>query len=138
MIAEEKKPRVRELGFWIFLDTREASPGYRRYATIVGDLIELDDVIFIVIGYRPADIPEWPDPLEGAEYAVACFHTHPPATYRNTCSYGGASTRDIDHTNKQDVVGLVWDYIGWHCPGDDMGAPSKVYIYGPERSSTPR
>jgi len=76
------------------------------------------------------------DPVDGATFLAATYHTHPPFTY---CSYGDwRYVGPSDWDNSSTVPGVLIDYVGtggktfW---GDDINGTTEIYTYGPERRS---
>jgi hypothetical protein len=145
--TEEPNER-REFGFWIQLDTRADS--YTRVGPMtMGPVAAPDGNVGIGLGDRPADSPTDPRPSssQGARYPVASFHTHTPTTYLPGLSRGvGPSPPDRAHDTKNEVPGVVYDYIatqtidnqGYIPMGHPKGAPAKrYYSAGYDRRPTP-
>lgn len=103
--------RCRERGFWIILDTTDNS--YKISEIFLGPWNEPPDTASIDLGKRPGVRLSVPAPnANGATYAVASFHTHPPMTYfpyesgRRT----GPSSADMNKDMADNVAGIVYDY----------------------------
>ncbi len=141
--------RRRERGFWIRLNT--STNTYEFTPTVTGDWSGPGGPVSIPLPPRPADSPAYPSPCDhGATYSVASFHTHTPTVFRVAATPPG-STRDVGPSdpdrridNKDDVPGVVYDYV--ESPGGSgsipMGHPenSPAQLYhsmGRNRRSTP-
>ncbi len=139
---------VRELGFWIVLDTcddryqrTEYIHGKRQLSNGTGDNPD------IVLGKRPDDKPIDP-PVGGCaqKYTVASFHTHVPLVWWRPVGSRvgvGPSKKDVEADKKQGIPGLVYDYVpdqpDGHVvlAGHPLRAEADVYIIGPHRRDTP-
>ena len=88
----------------------------------------------VTLTNRPAD-------KAGQLYTVASFHTHTPTAYRPTGRGVGPSDADQRADRADNVVGLVYDYIG----NADRDAPAgwplnslaKIYHSGPNQRALP-
>jgi hypothetical protein len=133
-----------ERGCWIYINT--ASMTFECGRTISGpNIVECAGTSGQVnMGFRSEIVSS--SPIIGGKYAVAMFHTHTPLTYcpSDNSRVVGPSTSDIRVANSQGVPGLVYDYVGsWNrveyeiCGQDSIDDPSKLYIIGPVKRSTP-
>jgi hypothetical protein len=124
----EDPNRRREWGFWIRLNTLRDV--YTRSENVVGTWAHPGDEANIGLGtHRPAENPNPPaNRRSGAVYTVASFHTHTPTTYRpgESSREVGPSDRDKDFDTKQEVPGIVYDYIHTHIIFD--GTKHRAYI----------
>ena len=118
-----------ERGFWIWLNTETGL--YEAGETILGFSCSGNVQAGVFLPLRPSDIPSLPSPTSsGARYPVASFHTHPPAYYRTLGRDTGPSPEDRDHDTRDQVPGLVYDYIGWGQyigAGHPINAPARIY-----------
>ena len=147
--ATDLKPRRRELGFWISLDTcRRGRYGHTR--PILGRVVGPREDGEVPLGSRPADIPRHPpeDPRDCAtSYTVASFHTHTPTTHREPPGGSrvvGPSGPDKKNAKNRKLPGLVFDYAA-NPPGTNkipfgyaQEEPAFLYRYGPLQRPTPR
>ena len=127
----------REEGFWVWLNTG-AGGGYRTGDTVVGEAVGPDEVATCPLPLRPDD--NVGNPITAGSYPVAQFHTHPPQFWSKIGRWAGPSRSDKNRAKKDEVPGLVYDYVGdrrWIPAGHPLDAPAKVYLYGLERRSTP-
>jgi hypothetical protein len=140
----------REIGCYIYFDTRYGN--YYRGDTIHGPLVQGDIGTHgsVSLGGALEQVPS-NSPLVGGRYCVAFFHTHTPLTYAAAGKRApvGESTGDLNFANNYSIPGLLYDYIGTLLPNDsgqmemgivaghDLHAPSKIYIFGPNRVPTP-
>ena len=118
-----------ERGFWIWLNTENDL--YEAGETILGEPCSGNNQAYVVLPPRPSDIPSLPTPTaSGARYPVASFHTHPPACYRTQGRDTGPSPDDERVDRKNQVPGLVYDYIGvgqYIGAGHPINAPARIY-----------
>ena len=118
-----------ERGFWIWLNTETGL--YEAGETVLGEPCSGNDQAYVVLPPRPSDIPGSPSPTAfGARYPVASFHSHPPAYYRTEGRDTGPSPDDERVDRKNQVPGLVYDYIGvgqYIGAGHPINAPARIY-----------
>jgi len=129
----------REAGFWITLDT--STGRYQRTTTDYGPAVGPNDGAYVNLSGKPADQKADPQLSDGsAIYLVASFHTHTPSTYRQKGRAVGPSGTDQNIDNQDNVVGIVYDYIGvgGNAPaGFPLRSLAQLYPSGPTRRSTP-
>ena len=137
----------RELGFWVQLNTQNAT--YISDPLLLGDNVLPTEHGTLVPYPRPPDTPQSPQPLDnGATYIVALFHTHTPRTYltpTNGWRKVGPSLSDYSLLASEQVVGILYDYVGITLTngtnviynGHSKNDPAQLFIIPPERRPTP-
>jgi hypothetical protein len=133
MLAATTPASRREEGFWIRLN--KGTGKYEFTPTILGPVIGPLATGSVVLGARPADVaPGTP----GAIYTVASFHTHTPTTFRPVGRPVGPSGPDNAADTSDDVVGVVYDYVGspagsLNIPaGHPLASAAQLYHSGPD------
>lgn len=133
--AATTKTSRREEGFWIRLNT--ASKKYEFTNHFIGPTVGNATGASATPGVKPADTPN----PKGATHTVALFHTHTPTAHRSVGRGVGPSGVDDKFHNKNNVVGVVYDYkasppgSGNIPAGHPIGSPAKRYHSGPNRRS---
>lgn len=138
----------REIGFWIRLNT--ALNVYILEPRLVGDYVGPEVAAYLTVYPRPDDMPANPLPNSpSATYTIGLFHTHTPRTYLPNPVYYrlvGPSNADVNFVNSEQVVGIVYDYVGSPSPtsstnelynGHPIDAPRCLYPIPPNRRPTP-
>ena len=143
--ASEPPHAQREYGFCVFLDTFDQ----------VYDCSDIQQGPFIppygngeiAIDCDPVTDPDSPSPTaSGARYAVATFHTHPPAAYafEGWSRPTGPSSNDVSNATTRGIPSVVSDYVPLdHCDGEIFGGHNldaehrRILIPAPIRRATP-
>jgi hypothetical protein len=150
-LSAATRTSVREVGFWIELDSCNGEYGYtERVLGPPGDPRNPNDIPEVDISPKPRDYPPDPPVTGCSTYIVASFHTHTPALYMPTGYVRGVGPSAADNSlnTAYGVAGLVYDYEpdptchtreGEGCvrAGYKLGEPAEIYPSGPDRRETP-
>lgn len=146
----------REEGYFITLNTDEASEEYGITNHTVGDPAGNLESPRLVLGARPNDNPQNPTPVQSSVYVVGWFHTHTPTTYAEkrpglqalrkvgpSGSPGGSGDHGFSSHSSVTLPGFVYDYIatttvaGSGDPavpfGHPINASAKIYLIEPPK-----
>ena len=143
--ASEPPHAQREYGFCVFLDTFDQE--YDCSDIQQGPFIPPYGNGEIAVDCDPVTDPYSPSPTaSGARYAVATFHTHPPAAYAFEGWYRptGPSSNDVSNAMTRGLPSMVSDYIPFEGDNGKIngGHPldaehQRILIPNPVRRATP-
>jgi hypothetical protein len=98
------------------------------------------------IGYISSESSANLSPVTGGRYIVATFHTHTPLTYCSNTYKRPTGPSSVDISEANGLPGILYDYVGQYFDdvkytgiigGHSINAASQIYLYGPNRRSTP-